>query len=99
MSADKQKTYLFDNPRNVRRVVRALVGACVILTGLDLVVHRHVSHPWEAMFGFYAVYGFVACVLLVLLAKEMRRLLIRREDYYDEAPSTDDPPAGEDPRA
>ena len=99
MSADKQKTYLFDNPRNVRRVVLGLVGACVILAGLDLVLHRHVSHPWEAMFGFYAVYGFVACVLLVLLAKEMRKLLIRREDYYDEAPSTDDPPAGGDPRA
>ena len=92
MSDDKQKTYLFDNPRNVRRVVLALVTACVILTGLDLVVHRHVSHPWEAMFGFYAVYGFVACVLLVLLAKEMRKLLIRKEDYYDEAPPADDLP-------
>jgi hypothetical protein len=99
MSDDKQKTYLFDNPRNVRRVVFALVTACVILTGLDLVVHRHVSHPWEAMFGFYAVYGFVACVLLVLLAKEMRKLLIRKENYYDEAPSTDNPQSPEDPNA
>ena len=99
MSDDKQKTYLFDNPRNVRRVVFALVAACVILTGLDLVVHRHVSHPWEAMFGFYAVYGFVACVLLVLLAKDMRKVLIRKEYYYDEAPPTDDLPFREDPRA
>ena len=86
MSADKQKSYLFDNPRNVRRVVLGLVGACVILAGLDLVVHRHVSHPWEAMTGFYALYGFVACVLLALLAKEMRKVLIRKEDYYDEEP-------------
>ena len=99
MSADKQQTYLFDNPRNVRRVVFGLVGVCVILVGLDLVVHRHVSHPWETMFGFYAVYGFVACVLLVLLAKEMRKLLIRKEDYYDEAPPTDDQSSREDPRA
>jgi len=99
MSADKQKTYLFDNPRNVRRVVLGLVWACVILLGLDLVLHRHVSHPWEAMFGFYAVYGFVACVLLVLLAKEMRKLLIRKEDYYDEAPPTGELPSREDPRA
>ena len=35
------------------------------------------------MWGFYAGYGFVACVLLVLIAKEMRKLLMRREDYYD----------------
>ena len=99
MSADEQKTYLFDNPRNVRRVVLGLVGACVILAGLDLVLHRHVSHPWETMPVFYAVYGFVACVLLVLLAKEMRKVLIRKEDYYDEAPPADDLPSPEDPRA
>ena len=99
MSADKQKTYLFDNPRNVRRVVLGLVGACVILAGLDLVVHRHVSHPWETMVGFYAVYGFVACVLLVLLAKEMRKVLIRKEDYYDEEPLQDEVPSGENPSA
>ena len=99
MNTDKQKTYLFDNPRNVRRVVFGLVGACVILAGLDLVLHRHVSHPWETMIGFYAVYGFVACVLLVLLAKEMRKVLIRPEDYYDEPSSADDPPSREDPRA
>ena len=99
MSADKQKSYLFDNPRNVRRVVLGLVGACVILAGLDLVLHRHVSHPWEAMTGFYAVYGFVACVLLVLLAKEMRKVLIRKEDYYDEAPLNEDSSSGENPSA
>jgi len=99
MSADKQKTYLFDNPRNVRRVVLGLVGACVILAGLDLVLHRHVTHPWEAMVGFYAVYGFVACVLLVLLAKEMRKVLIRKEDYYDEEPLKDGQSSREGPRA
>ena len=100
MSTDEHTTYLFDNPRNVRRVVLGLVGACVILAGLDLVLHRHVAHPWETMFGFYAVYGFVACVLLVLLANEMRKLLIRKEDYYDdEAPPSDEPPSRENPGA
>ena len=99
MSTDKPKTYLFDNPRNVLRVVLSLVGVCVILAGLDLVLHRHVSHPWEAMLGFYAVYGFVACVLLVLLAKELRKVLIRKEDYYDETPPTDDSSSRRDSRA
>ena len=40
-------------------------------------------HPFEGLWGFYAIYGFVACVILVLLAKEMRKLLMRDEDYYD----------------
>lgn len=77
------KRYLFDNPRNVRLVVRGLSFICILLFALDFVVHRHLSHPLEELFGFYAVYGFVACVLLVLLAAEMRKLLIRPEDFYE----------------
>jgi hypothetical protein len=91
MNNDKQRPYLFDSPRNVRRVVRGLLIACALLIGLDLVVHRHVEHGWEGLFGFYALYGFVACVLLVLLAKEMRKLVMRDEGYYEresDAPET-----------
>jgi hypothetical protein len=36
------------------------------------------------VWGFYAIYGFVACVILVLVAKEMRKLVMRDEDYYDD---------------
>jgi len=85
MSDAQDRRHLFDEPRNVRRVVRGLVAACLVLVGLDLVLHRHVDHPWEGLFGFYALYGFVACVLLVLLAKELRKLLMRDEDYYEHA--------------
>jgi hypothetical protein len=84
MSGD-EKRYLFDDPRNVRRVVRGLFGTCVGLLGLELVIHRHLAHPWEELFGFYALYGFVACVLLVLLAAEMRKLVMRDEDYYGDS--------------
>jgi len=41
-------------------------------------------HAWEALPGFYALFGFVACVVLVLIAKEMRKVLMRDEDYYDD---------------
>lgn len=30
----------------------------------------------------YAVYGFVACVILVLIGRVLRRLVIRDEHYY-----------------
>lgn len=78
-----EKRHLFDEPRNVRRVLYALYAACAILLGADLVIHRHVTHPWENWFGFYAIYGFVACVALVVLAKQLRKVLMRAEDYYD----------------
>lgn len=79
-----ERRHVFDHPRNVRRVIWALCIACVIVFVADPLVHRHVDHPWEAVFGFYGIYGFVACVLLVLVAKALRKILMRPEDYYDD---------------
>ena len=83
MSDPDDKQYLFDKPKNVSRLLRGFYIVCAVLLVLDFVLHRHISHLWENLPGFYAVYGFVACVLLVLIAKEMRKLIMRKEDYYD----------------
>lgn len=83
MSSPQQKQYLFDNPRNVNRLLLGFYLVCAILLILDFVLHRHVIHSWENIPGFYAIFGFVACVLLVLIAKEMRKVVMRKEDYYD----------------
>ena len=82
--APSEQRHIFDHPRNVRRVIWALCIACVIVFIADPLVHRHVDHPWEAVFGFYCIYGFISCVLLVLIAKGLRKILMRPEDYYDD---------------
>jgi bacteriorhodopsin len=79
-----ERRYLFDSPRNVRRVIWLLYAACFGSFAADALIDRHIDHPWEALFGFYGIYGFVACVLLVLIAKELRRVLMRKDRYYDE---------------
>ncbi len=79
----EQKQHLFDDPRNVSRLLRGFYLICIVLLMLDFVLHRHVAHTWEAFTGFYALFGFVACVSLVLIAKQMRKVLKRKEDYYD----------------
>lgn len=78
------KKHLFDNPKNVKLVIRILYISCFILFAMDLVIHRHTVHPWESFTGFYAIYGFLACVILVLLARELRKVVMRDEDYYDQ---------------
>jgi hypothetical protein len=88
-----EKKHYFDDPRNVRFVLRMLFSACALVFLLDIVnlfLHwfgagelRHAETSWEGLPGFYAIYGFVACVLLVLAAKEMRKVLMRDEGYYD----------------
>jgi hypothetical protein len=79
----EEKQYLLDNPRNVTRLLRVFYAVCGLLFVLDFIIHRHTIHPWEQLPGFYAIFGFVAFVLLVVVAKLLRKLLMRREDYYD----------------
>jgi hypothetical protein len=79
-----EKSHYFDKPENVKKVLRIFYVVCGGLILADFLVHRHVIHSWESLWGFYGVFGFVACVVLVLVAKEMRKLIMRKEDYYDE---------------
>lgn len=85
MSAeDKDKKHIFDNPKNIQKVLYGLFGSLVLLLCLEPFVYKHSYFAWEESFGFYAIYGFVACVLLVLVAKYVLRPLVKRkEDYYD----------------
>ena len=85
---NSEKKHLFDQPRNVHRLIWVFFVLCTLLLGVELFFHRHLNFaegvfPVEGWFGFYAIYGFVACVLLVLTATQMRKVLMRREDYYD----------------
>jgi len=84
MSTGDEKVYFFDKPANVKGVLVGFYIVCGVLVVLDFVVHRHIGFEWEKIPAFYAIYGFVACVVLVVLAKEMRKFIMRKEDYYDD---------------
>lgn len=78
------KKHYFDHPERVNLLLRIFYFICGLLVVSDIVYHRHTLHSWEDIFGFYAIYGFVACVALVLIATQLRKLLMRKEDYYDD---------------
>lgn len=72
----------------VRQLIVGFFVFCAVLLLLDLIAHRHLSFaegvlPVEGWFGFYAVYGFAACTLVVLGALPLRKWVMRSEDYYD----------------
>jgi hypothetical protein len=79
----QEKQHLFDKPENIKRLLGILYLCCALLLVADLFIRRHVTHAWESLWGFYALFGFLACVVLVLLAKQLRKILKRPEDYYD----------------
>lgn len=88
-SEEPEKQHLFDDPRNVRRVIYALYTVCGLLLAIDLLdlfglfYHKHVHFEFEHWFGFYGFFGFFLSCALVLVAKAMRKPLKRDEDYYD----------------
>lgn len=83
MSEQEQKGY-FDKPENIQKMLKVFYVLCALLVIVDFIVHRHIYHSWENIPAFYAIYGFVGCVVLVVIAKKMRNFLMRGEDYYDE---------------
>jgi len=77
------KTYWLDRPKNVRKVYFGLWIFGLAWVAPDFFLHKHEDVAFAATLGFYAVYGFFACVALVLAAKGLRRILMRPEDYYE----------------
>ncbi|MGB1297111.1 MAG: hypothetical protein ACPG8A_02490 [Psychrobium sp.] len=80
---DNEQQDFFDKPANIQMMLRVFYVLCAVLVLVDFVVHRHIYHDWENIPAFYAIYGFIGCVVLVLIAKAMRKVLMKEEDYYD----------------
>lgn len=79
-----EKKHLFDNPKNVKKLLMIFYALLGVLLAVEFFIHKHTYFKWEEWHGFYAVYGFVACVCLVLVSKYVLRPLVkRRESYYD----------------
>ena len=87
-AADEPARWL-DDERNVRKIVMAVYAICGVLLVIDPFVHKHGYFQIEHWFGFYGIYGFVGCVFLVLAAKEMRRIIMMPEDYWEKLEGRD----------
>jgi len=81
--AGGEKRYWLDEPRNVTKLVWGLIAICAGLFFADGFYEKHSELTVEYLFGFYGIYGFTGCVALVLTAKWLRTIVMRREDYYD----------------
>lgn len=78
-----ERRYWLDDPRNPRRLFWGLCAICAALFAADALYAKHGEFAIEYLFGFYAIFGFAAYVGLIFAAKGLRKLLMRREDYYD----------------
>jgi Na+/H+ antiporter NhaB len=74
-----------------RRVLLARVGLVVLAVvvaadALPFVVDKEHAHTRpEHLPGFWAVFGFVGCVVIIIASKAFGHAgIMTREDYYDE---------------
>lgn len=79
----KKEITIFDNPKNVRRLLGFFFAVLALLLVADVFVHKHGHFYFEDMPAFFAAYGFVACVLVIFGSKVLRFFLGRKEDYYE----------------
>jgi uncharacterized membrane protein len=71
-------------PATIRKL---WIGFSIVLAAVVLaqtVVYIKGYFGVDAWFGFGAVYGFVCCMLMVLVAKLLGLVLKRPQDYYDD---------------
>jgi hypothetical protein len=80
---EDEKARWLDHSRNVDKIVWALVASCAVLLASDILADRYGPFAVEHTFGFYAIFGFVASLVVVLVTRMLRPLVARREDYYD----------------
>jgi len=79
----KKELTIFDKPRNVKILLICFYASLAILLAIDFFIEKHVAFGWEGYPDFFAAYGFISCVGLIYIAKLLRLLVKRDENYYE----------------
>ena len=66
----------------IRRLWQVFIVILVLTVLAQLAIEPHPHFAVEGWFGFNALYGFLACAALVLVAKGIGVFIKRRDDYY-----------------
>jgi hypothetical protein len=65
-----------------KRFLRIFCLVLIFVVTADTIVHKHAVWGWEVWVGFFAGYGIVSCLLLLVAAKLWAELTKRDEGYY-----------------
>ncbi len=71
------------NPKVIRILWILLWGVCGCSILAEFFIHKHPHFEGTGFFGFNALLGFIACSVMIIVAKLLAFLLKRKPDYYD----------------
>lgn len=65
------------------RVMYVLAVLAALAVAADFFYTKSPAFAWQGWAAFYGGFAFAACIVFALIARVLRRLLARPEDYYD----------------
>ena len=82
MNDSQQDDAWLARPSSIRLLWKVLWGVLALTVAAQLVIKIKGYFGIDDWFAFGAVYGFLACVAMVLVAKGLGYLLKRDDNYY-----------------
>ena len=70
-------------PATIRKLWIGFAILLALLAAADFLIHKHRYVGPDGWFGFYWIFGFIACVAMVAFAKILGVLIKRPDSYYD----------------
>ncbi len=69
-----------------KTIKRTAYAALILIILIDFFIPRHEIHfIGDQIPGFWSLFGFVACILIILISKWIGRLgIMQDENYYNE---------------
>ena len=77
------RTHWLDEPRNLRRLWQAFLAMLAVTVLAEFAIDLHPHFQADAVFGFHATYGLIACGAMILAARALGALLKRPDSYYE----------------
>jgi hypothetical protein len=72
-----------DELRNVRLLWRLFIALLALTVLAELAVSMHPQFGVDGVFAFHAIYGLLACVAMIGIAKALGAVLKRSDRYYE----------------
>ena len=82
--AEAGKKHWLVRPETVRLLWRIGLAVLALLVISDVFIHGHPISRVDGTFGFYAWFGLLTCVGMILFAKVLGVILKRGDTYYDD---------------
>ncbi len=83
----KKMVLYIGNPDNSAQLKKIGYLILAVVFASDFFVHReHAEYIWDKIPGWGAFYGFVSCVLIILVSKFLGHQggIMQSEDYYND---------------